>query len=91
MQVRLAPSRSRALLGRQLNGWTGTCLGGRPGTEIWNFGSRQLGLVNGVRGTHDIEGKATRVGASECGQRTSFKTEAKLFYAESLRHDVIVR
>ena len=32
-------------------------------------------LVNGARGTRDIEGKATRVGANECGQRTSFKTE----------------
>ena len=31
--------------------------------------------VNGARGMRDIEGKATRVGASECGQRTSFKTE----------------
>ena len=29
--------------------------------------------LNGVRGTRDIEGKATRVEASECGQRTSFK------------------
>jgi len=25
----------------------------------------------------DIEGKATRVGASECGQRTSFNDEVK--------------
>ena len=31
--------------------------------------------MNGAPGTRDIEGKATRVGASECGQRTSFKTE----------------
>ena len=44
MPVRLAPSWSRALLGRQLYGWTGTCLGGRPGTEIWNFGSRRCGF-----------------------------------------------
>jgi len=29
-------------------------------------------LVNGARGTRDIEGKVTRVGASECGQRKSF-------------------
>ena len=37
--------------------------------------SREAGaavLVNGARGTRDIEGKATRAGASECGQRTSF-------------------
>jgi len=32
-------------------------------------------LVNGARGTREIEGKVTRVGASECGQRRSFKTE----------------
>jgi hypothetical protein len=41
--------------------------------------SREAGnsvLVNGARGTRDIEGKVTRVGASQCGQRTSFKTEA---------------
>ena len=46
------------------------------------FGILEAGnsvLVNGVRGTHDIEGKATRVEVSECGQRTSFKTEAKPF------------
>lgn len=38
--------------------------------------SREAGnsvMVNGARGTRDIEGKVTRVGASECGQRTSFK------------------
>src|SRR5437660_9915940 len=29
-------------------------------------------LANGARGTRDIEGKMTRVGASECRQRTSF-------------------
>jgi hypothetical protein len=48
------------------------------------FGILEAGnsvLVNGVRGTRDIEGKATRVGASECWQRTSFKTEAQPFYA----------
>jgi hypothetical protein len=32
-------------------------------------------LVNGARGTRDIEGKVTRVGASEHGLRTSFKTK----------------
>jgi four helix bundle protein len=30
---------------------------------------------NGARGTRDIEGKATRVGASELGQRASFNIE----------------
>ena len=30
---------------------------------------------NGERGTRDIEGKATRVGVSEAGKRTSFKDE----------------
>jgi hypothetical protein len=29
-------------------------------------------IGNGADGISDIEGKATRVGASECGQRTSF-------------------
>ena len=29
-------------------------------------------VENGAGGFSDIEGKATRVGASECGQRTSF-------------------
>ena len=29
--------------------------------------------LNGASGTSDIEGKVTRVGASECGQRMSFK------------------
>jgi hypothetical protein len=31
-------------------------------------------LINGADGISDIEGKATRVGASERGQQTSFKT-----------------
>jgi hypothetical protein len=31
------------------------------------------GKLNGASGMSDIEGKATRVGASERGQRTSFK------------------
>ena len=35
-------------------------------------GLGESGKLNGARGTRDIEGKATRVGASECGQRTSF-------------------
>jgi len=39
---------------------------GKPATWFW---------LNGARGTRDIEGKVTRVGASECGQRTSFKIE----------------
>src|SRR5215212_5847773 len=34
------------------------------------FWFRKLG--NGARGTRDIEGKATRVGASEAGRRASF-------------------
>jgi hypothetical protein len=29
---------------------------------------------NGARGTRDIEGKAARVAASECGQRASFNS-----------------
>ena len=39
---------------------------GKPMTRFW---------LNGARGTRDIEGKVTRVGASEHGLRTSFKTE----------------
>ena len=35
--------RFAALAGRQLYGWTGTCLGGRPGIEIGNFGNLYLG------------------------------------------------
>jgi hypothetical protein len=35
------------------------------------YGGR-LSAANGAHGTRDIEGKMTRVGASECGQRTSF-------------------
>ena len=31
-----------------------------------------LEMMNGAEGISDIEGKATRVGASERGQRTSF-------------------
>ena len=31
-----------------------------------------LDMMNGAEGNSDIEGKATRVGASERGQRTSF-------------------
>src|SRR6476620_8267508 len=30
-------------------------------------------VANGARGTSDIEGKMTRVGANECGQGMSFK------------------
>ena len=33
-----------------------------------------LEMMNGAEGISDIEGKATRVGASERGQRTSFKS-----------------
>jgi hypothetical protein len=32
-----------------------------------------LEMMNGAEGISDIEGKATRVGASERGQRMSFK------------------
>ena len=32
-----------------------------------------LEMVNGAEGISDIEGKVTRVGASERGQRVSFK------------------
>ena len=31
--------------------------------------------MNGADGVSDIEGKAARVAASECGQRASFKEE----------------
>ena len=31
-----------------------------------------LEIMNGANGMSDIEGKVTRVGARECGQRTSF-------------------
>jgi hypothetical protein len=37
-------------------------------------GCRGAGHLNGANGMSDIEGKVTRVGASERGQRTSFKT-----------------
>ena len=39
------------------------------------FSNMMFEIVNGVDGISDIEGKATRVGASERGQRTSFKAE----------------
>ena len=35
--------RSAALARSQLYGWKGTCLEGRPGPEIGNFGNLQLG------------------------------------------------
>ena len=47
------------------------------GRELFWSRSREAGdsvLVNGARGTRDIEGKATRVGASELGKRASFKS-----------------
>jgi hypothetical protein len=36
-------------------------------------------------GTSDIEGKATRVGASECGQRTSFNRTREVGSADDIR------
>src|ERR1700737_1982377 len=39
--------------------------------------------VNGARGARDIEGKATRVGASETGKRTSFNPKNPLNYLTS--------
>src|SRR6187200_1561713 len=42
-----------------------------------------LEMMNGAEGISDIEGKAKRVGASERGQRMSFKT-AVLFSAAAL-------
>jgi hypothetical protein len=42
-----------------------------------------LEMMNGADGISDIEGKATRVGASERGQRMSFKTVI-LFSAAAL-------
>jgi hypothetical protein len=35
---------------------------------------------NGADGISDIEGKVTRVGASECGQRASFKFNIRAFH-----------
>ena len=35
--------------------------------------TKQGQTLNGANGLSDIEGKVTRVGASERGQRTSFK------------------
>jgi hypothetical protein len=49
-----------------------------------------LGLVylisesrNGGNGSSEIEGKAARVGASECGQRASFNPDSKKSNQES--------
>jgi hypothetical protein len=63
-------------------GWPSREIGGMPWERMREREdanrTREAGdsvLVNGARGTRDIEGKAMRVGASECGQRTSFKTE----------------
>ena len=36
-----------------------------------------LEIMNGANGMSDIEGKVTRVGASERGQRTSFKCSSQ--------------
>src|SRR6266403_5233803 len=47
-----------------------SCSGGRVGRE---FVRLPLHRPNGVNGMSDIEGKVTRVGASERGQRRSFK------------------
>ena len=50
--------------------------GGRPlPFANWSREADDSVLVNGARGTRDIEGKVTRVGASEHGLRASFKTE----------------
>jgi hypothetical protein len=38
------PCRLAALAGSQLYGWKGTCLGGRPGAEVGNFGNLKAGL-----------------------------------------------
>jgi hypothetical protein len=40
--------------------------------------------VNGPDGIRDIEGKVTRVGASERGQRMSFKWSARAMRSSSL-------
>ena len=53
------------------------------GDALWESAVREsvtllregVNAVNGARGTRDIEGKVTRVGASEHGLRTSFKIE----------------
>ena len=36
------------------------------------------GIQESRKGIAEIEGKATRVGASECGQRTSFNPEREV-------------
>ena len=37
------PCRLAALAGSQLYGWKGTCVGGRPGAEVGNFGNLEAG------------------------------------------------
>jgi len=47
-----------------------------PKFRVKGFASRgDCGLPNGANGMSDIEGKATRVGGSERGQRASFKPD----------------
>jgi len=45
-------------------------------SEILNL----LEMMNGAEGISDIEGKATRLGASERGQRASFKFNVRVFH-----------
>jgi hypothetical protein len=47
-----------------------------------NAGCRGTAHLNGANGMSDMEGKVTRVGASDRGQRTSFKAPVCNEYAE---------
>src|SRR5213078_2697416 len=42
--------------------------------DSWRFVRLPVHRLNGANGMSDMEGKVTRVGASERGQRTSFKS-----------------
>ena len=46
-------------------------------------GKDELKIMNGANGMRDIEGKVTRVGTSERGERTSFKYKVKAKLADS--------
>jgi hypothetical protein len=50
-----------------------------------------LEMMNGADGISDIEGKATRVGASERGQQTSFKSLQILIRRGDMRRNVRLR
>jgi hypothetical protein len=52
-------------------------------TELGKQEDRKNNLRNGADGISDIEGKATRVGASERGQRASFKSADNSYLIEN--------